>query len=436
MGVISVTMLHEQLFAIGGAERQLDFDPTAGLFTCANHPAAVSGGILIQAAFVKALLSVFARMLACDADLKQDGLGPESDSAVPMASGIDANGRGFGIPLSDAAAGGSGARAYKDGVDSGGMPIAMMIKMNNVEMLEQFYPIYHLYRRRLTDSGGAGKWRGGTGVVSAITPGRGVQLSISTFSGGALISTHGAPGVSGGYPSPTSRYLVMSETDLLECYREGRVPVDSSDLQSARSELLRSKSVGTRMVEGDVLEVNYSGGAGYGDPLDREPELVARDVELGAVSLDVARTIYGVELSSLCQVDTDATAKRRHEMLASRLSWKPVVDVGLPLAGELRATGEHPQVVHEYVISRDQGDNRVLACARCNTVLSQYKDSYKSGLLVNESALECLPLVIDPATFLDEPMVLRQYCCPTCGVLMSSEVVRPSEPDLVDMLLY
>ena len=55
MGVLSVTMLHEQLFAIGGAERQVDFNPVPGLLSCADHPAAVSGGILNQAAFVKCL---------------------------------------------------------------------------------------------------------------------------------------------------------------------------------------------------------------------------------------------------------------------------------------------------------------------------------------------------------------------------------------------
>jgi N-methylhydantoinase B len=86
--------------------------------------------------------------------------------------------------------------------------------------------------------------------------------------------------------------------------------------------------------------------------------------------------------------------------------------------------------VHEYVTARDDGDRRVLSCARCDTVLSDYRANYKDGLVVSETGVEILPRVEDPRFFLDEDMVLRRYCCPSCQVLMTVEIARRCEPAL------
>ena len=48
------------------------------------------------------------------------------------------------------------------------------------------------------------------------------------------------------------------------------------------------------MRQGDTFVVKTPGGGGYGDPLEREPELVLMDVISGLVSLDSARKDYGV----------------------------------------------------------------------------------------------------------------------------------------------
>lgn len=433
MGVLSVTMLHEHLFAIGGAERQVDFQPSPGLVTCADHPAAVSGGILNQAAFVKGLMAAFMRMLACDPQSRADVLAPESDSAVPMVAGVDQHGRGFGVPLTDGQAVGSGARAFKDGIDSGGITIAMMIKINNVEVLEQFYPVIYLYRRRVADSGGAGRWRGGTGIRSALTPLEGVELYVATFAGGACVSTHGAPGVAGGYPSATSQFLVLRGSDVLEQFRRGEIPLGPSDLAVSQELVLAPKSVGTRLVPGDLLEVRYAGGGGYGDPLQREPERVAADVLAGAVSLASARAIYGVEVTGDGSIDQPGTERHRRSIQQDRLRWQGSRDP--------ETTGWQPDeatelAVHEYVALRRGADGSdVLVCRCCHRVLGAADRSYKEGLLVDQSPITSLPLVGDPARFLDDEMVFRRYCCPNCGVLMSTDIVRRGEPLLEEMVL-
>ena len=58
-------MLFEQLFAYGGSERQIDYEPTPGLLTCVDHPTAVSGGILQVIPMMNAVQAVLSRMMAC-----------------------------------------------------------------------------------------------------------------------------------------------------------------------------------------------------------------------------------------------------------------------------------------------------------------------------------------------------------------------------------
>jgi len=63
------------------------------------------------------------------------------------------------------------------------------------------------------------------------------------------------------------------------------------------------------------------GGAGYGDPLDREPERVHADVVSGVVTVEQARARYGVVLLAAgSAVDEEATASCRETIRADRLA--------------------------------------------------------------------------------------------------------------------
>ncbi len=67
------------------------------------------------------------------------------------------------------------------------------------------------------------------------------------------------------------------------------------------------------IVPGDVVIGRPAGGGGFGDPLRRDPEAVARDVRNDYVSREVAESVYGVVLTESGDVDADATARRRSE---------------------------------------------------------------------------------------------------------------------------
>ena len=72
--------------------------------------------------------------------------------------------------LTETFAGAGGARTFADGVDVGGEIPNPISRMANVETIEATFPVRYLFRRRLQDSGGPGKYRGGAGGEMAIVP--------------------------------------------------------------------------------------------------------------------------------------------------------------------------------------------------------------------------------------------------------------------------
>ena len=77
---------------------------------------------------------------------------------------------------------------------------------------------------------------------------------------------------------------------------------------------LRSKVSGIPLKRGDVVTIETSGGGGYGDPFERDPEYVLADVRSGYVSLEAARRDYGVvvhQQGRRFSLDVEATATLR-----------------------------------------------------------------------------------------------------------------------------
>ena len=75
-----------------------------------------------------------------------------------------------------------------------------------------------------------------------------------------------------------------------------------------------SKFAGKVIPRGTVVENTTTGGGGYGDPLEREPERVATDVVEGYVTAAAAESEYGVVLRSDFSVDAEATLTTRRRL--------------------------------------------------------------------------------------------------------------------------
>ena len=155
-----------------------------------------------------------------------------------------------------------------------------------IEVQEALFPLRVARWQIRQDSAGAGEWRGGTGLEKVIEPQ--VDCSVHVFN-----ERTGCPpwGIMGGH--------------------EGARPYISIERPGAEAEEVRKANV--PVGPGDRVRVLTSGGGGYGDPLRRDPNLVAKDARLGYISCEAAREIYGVVLDPDGHVLDRETAVERAE---------------------------------------------------------------------------------------------------------------------------
>jgi N-methylhydantoinase B len=101
-----------------------------------------------------------------------------------------------------------------------------------------------------------------------------------------------------------------------EQLKRGQIPVEFDALDGALEAKL---SEDTFLKRGDVFERVACGGGGFGDPLERDPELVRKDVQQELVSARCAEEIYGVVFGpGSSDVDYAHTEQRRARIRAER----------------------------------------------------------------------------------------------------------------------
>ena len=214
---------------------------------------------------------------------------PRSGTAATRTSRPTASrptGEFFVAPLTDTFCGAAGARAFADGVDMGGEIPNIVSRWANAESQELNTPIRYLFRRAVPDSGGPGKYRGGVCHEYAFTPnGRRTGRARAVRQGHAR--------------ADEPRHLRRLSGLQRGLYDLPRRPTSTS-LPDRLDEMQRLGAV--RPVLGDArprttamssTSASWAGG-GYGDPIDRDPELVLKDVLAGLVTDEPARDIYGV----------------------------------------------------------------------------------------------------------------------------------------------
>jgi N-methylhydantoinase B len=415
--VVNAFLCYEQLYALGGASRHIEFDPTPGTLSCATYPSPMSCGGTIGAygALILANNTV-AKMMAGSPQLRSDLMGNEANSQWPIVSisGTDQRGEPFGTAVLDPMAGGLGALSYRDGVDTGGLYLIPRGMSADVEQNEQTFPILYLYRKELPDSGGAGKYRGGNSATLCFIRHKTDDLVQSTATSG--VGTPTSIGLFGAYPGCTNMHLLMRGTDVHERFRSSDMPADIRELKGDLR-MLPPKLAAIAQEADDVYESWWSGASGYGDPLERDPAAVRADVLDGAVTEQTAREIYGVGAS-----DAETEQLRRERRERRRRGRAPAAKPRVAQGDVVGGVGEAIELVAER-------DGVVTACARCHTVLGVPTAPIEDGCHVYDMPVEeSNRLIADPRLFVDETMVHRQYCCPGCLTLISGQVTRAGEP--------
>lgn len=214
--------------------------------------------------------------------------------------------------------GAGGGRSFADGVDVGGEIPNPIGRMANVETTENHFPVRFLFRRATSDSGGPGKYRGGTGLEYAIqqhdSPDGGIHYVIS----GKGTKFSMSEGLGGGYPGAPCNFRWVHNNEAAAEGKNVNGFATSAEQMTGEQQPI---SWGVfPLMDQDVLYVRSDGGGGYGDPLAREPEKLARDVRQGSVSAGVARRVYGVVLDDAGDVDAAASDKAREAIRSQRLS--------------------------------------------------------------------------------------------------------------------
>ncbi|MFN8525039.1 MAG: hydantoinase B/oxoprolinase family protein [Chloroflexota bacterium] len=177
-----------------------------------------------------------------------------------------------------------GGRPDQDGIDGCSSAVANFSN-NPIEQIEAEQPLRIEQYAYVTDSGGAGEHRGGLAMVR--------EYRFLEREGALQLRTdrllYQPWGLAGGKPGMPSRNILI---------------------QGGEERPTTSKGYYT-LGDGDLLRHYLAGAGGHGDPMQREPRLVAEDVRDGKVSVQAAHDEYGVVLDASGQVSQEETAALR-----------------------------------------------------------------------------------------------------------------------------
>ena len=103
----------------------------------------------------------------------------------------------------------------------------------------------------------------------------------------------------------------------LEVKRKG--DDDYQTFQKAYNLVSPSKFTNVRLHKGDLVRITSPSGGGYGNPLERDPNLVCDDLNQGLLSREEAKNLYGVLVNNDNSLDEDSTNKLRNKELGLSL---------------------------------------------------------------------------------------------------------------------
>ncbi len=221
-----------------------------------------------------------------------------SSSPHLFYSGNDKNGEWF--QLFQIGFGGIPGRPMGDGPDGHSLWPGFTNVPN--EFLERYFPLEIERYEAVADSGGAGLHRGGNGIHMTyrfLEPG-----TISIHDDRWFVPPWG---VNGGEPGKRAR-KILEKAD-------------------GTQQIVANKIDNIPVMQGDKLHYITWGGGGWGDPLDRDPALVGKEITQGLVSAEGAKS-YGVVASTSGVIDSAATDALRAKMRAERPANDSVFNYG------------------------------------------------------------------------------------------------------------
>jgi N-methylhydantoinase B/oxoprolinase/acetone carboxylase alpha subunit len=458
---------------------KIDYVPERSRLNASPDASVGYATVGIGEVFADALTVIISRAL-CAAGRVEDVMGASTCANAIIAGGISQYGHmTANIITSTSTLRGNGARIDRDGIDSAGTIYNPWTYNSDSESEETLLPIINLTRMHRPDSGGFGKFRGGSGTESVTMIYNSPSMTINHIGTGKRIPEN--QGLFGGYPGCSSFFDWMVDTNILALIEnQCEIPYGGKDLFNfLKGEYITGGvcvTSGDRILKtGDIMHTTTcGGGGGLGDPIDRDPVLVVKDIENKVATLEVSEKIYAVAINpETLVIDYGKTDKLRTERRKERLAQ------GVPgieyLEQLVRARGRLPQFILDFLeetktfcpaflnelareeeiitkglksvgkvklrenlfsltpyvdIAVDEKGRRLAICSQCGFVYCEAIENFK---------LYCLIYERDPSYFhlgrlaYDKQWcVFREFYCPSCASQIEVEAVVPGTPILND----
>jgi acetone carboxylase alpha subunit len=266
--------------------------------------------------------------------LEEVNAGNANTSNWLQGGGINQDGEIHAVNSFEASSCGTGACAVKDGLNHAAAIWNPEGDMGDIEIWEMAEPLLYLGRNVKANSGGYGKYRGGCGFETLRMVWKAQDWTMFFMGNGYMNSDWG---LMGGYPAATGYRFEAHKTGLKERIAlHDSLPLggdanpelpDYENHLNAGATVKRDQQCMTTedCYENYDLYLNYlRGGPGFGDPLDREIDAIARDLNNAALLPEFARKVYGAvatrDANGVWSVDAKQTALQRLAIRRERLA--------------------------------------------------------------------------------------------------------------------
>ena len=290
---------------------------------------------------------------------------------------------------------GSSAGLERDGLALSGNIVGREsdYSFTDVEVLESWYPILISEKRSRPSEHGAGEHRAGGGNLMTFRP-HGTDKLTGVMLG--MRRWMPLPGHGGGTPGPTTEFVIHRSDGTSE-----DVATHASDIELSPD---------------DLFEFRCASGGGFGDPLDREPAAVQRDVHRGVIDTEIAQRVYGVALDDGGQVDPAATADCRQQIARERLerAQPPAKPVSATLVSASEPANGADLPLYLGVVQR----GNVAMSERSGAPLAVAPDHWTDGC----------PVLVEPRSDLGPEVDIRSYLDPATGYVLFVEAAPAGAP--------
>ncbi len=266
--------------------------------------------------------------------LEEVNAGNANTSNWLQGGGINQEGEIHAVNSFEASSCGTGACAIKDGLNHAAAIWNPEGDMGDIEIWEMAEPLLYMGRNVKANSGGYGKYRGGCGFETLRMVWKAQDWTMFFMGNGYMNSDWG---MMGGYPPATGYRFEAHNTGLKERIEYGDSLPLGGDTNPARPNYEHHIDA-TASVKRDQqcmttedcyanydLYLNYlRGGPGFGDPLDRDPQSIARDLNQKFLLPEFALSVHGAvatqDAKGVWSVDVKKTEQHRNQMRSERIA--------------------------------------------------------------------------------------------------------------------